>query len=161
MLNPQIETSLNDQIGRELASSYLYLSMAAYFEARDLSGASHWMRAQAREELGHAMKIFDYVHLRGGRVNLGTLAAPRAHWETPIEVFEDALEHERAVTGALHSLERQASEQADPATRSFLQWFVDEQVEEEAQAEHIVRRVRLVGQEGLGLLALDRELGGR
>jgi ferritin len=156
-----MEDALNKQINAELYSSYLYLSMAGYFESVDLSGFAAWMRVQAQEELVHAMKLYDFVNERGGRVTLTAIEAPAVEWESPLAVFEQAYRHEQKVTGLINGLVDLAIEEKDHASRSFLMWFVDEQVEEEASADAVVRKLKLAGESGSGLFMIDRELGQR
>jgi ferritin len=161
MLNGKIEKIINDQIVAETYSGYLYLSMSAYFESRGLKGMSAWMKCQAQEELTHAIKFFNYVHERGGRVILGAIEAPPSEWASPLAAFEDALAHEQKVTGLINSMVDLALKEKDHASDSFLRWYVDEQVEEEATAGEIVDQLKLIGDNGQGLLMLDRELGAR
>jgi ferritin len=156
-----MQAALNKQINAELHSAYIYLSMAAYFEDKNLTGFAHWMRVQAKEELGHAMKFFDFIVERRGRVLLEPVAAVPIEWASPLAVFENALAHEQKVTGLIHGLVNLAIEERDHAANSFLQWFVDEQVEEEASADAIVQQLKLAGDSGVALLMLDRELGAR
>lgn len=157
MLTPDLETRLNEQMRREFASSYLYLQMAAHFEAAGFPGFATWMRAQAAEEQGHAMRFFDFILDRGGAVTLGSLEAPPAGSGSPLEVFEASLAHERKITASIDGL----YEGADRATAAFLDWFATEQVEEEATVSQIVESLRLAGESGPALLILDRELGVR
>ncbi|MBT3221507.1 MAG: ferritin, partial [Proteobacteria bacterium] len=145
----------------ELFSSYLYLSMSAHFEAANLSGLSQWFRVQAQEELAHSVKFFDYVNERGGRVLLQAVEAPPQEWPSPIGAFEAVLEHEQKVTGLINDLMDVAIETRDHAARSFLQWFVDEQVEEESTVEDILAKLKLVGGDGHGLYMINQELGQR
>lgn len=161
MLSEKMQTALNKQINAELHSAYIYLSMAAYFEDRALTGFAHWMRVQAKEELGHAMKFFDFIVERRGRVLLEPVGAVPTDWASPLAVFENALAHEQKVTGLIHDLVNLAVAEKDHATQSFLQWFVDEQVEEEASADAIVQQLKLVGDSGVALFMLDRELSER
>jgi ferritin len=160
-LDPKLEAALNGQINAELHSSYLYLSMAAFFESINLEGFAHWMRVQNQEENEHAMKIFDYVNERGGRVLLTGIEAPGTAWESPLEAFLAAYQHERHISKRIDKLVGLSQELKDNATYEFLQWFVDEQVEEEANAEQIVQDLKLIGRDATGLLMLDRELGKR
>lgn len=157
MLTPELEQALNDQLNREYYSSYLYLSMAAHFEAGGFPGFAGWMRAQADEEHVHAMKFFDFVNDRGGRIRLQPIAEPPAEFGTPLQVFEASLEHERFITRSIEAL----FEQADRATQAFLDWFLTEQVEEEKNVGELVDAFRLAADSGPALLLLDRELGGR
>ncbi|HPC82415.1 MAG TPA: ferritin [Thermoanaerobaculaceae bacterium] len=161
MLSTTMEAALNEQIREEMYSSYLYLAMAAYFEGLDLRGMARWMRVQAQEENSHAMKLFDYVFERGGTVTLKALAEPQATWASPAAAFAAALGHERHITGCIHKLVEQAAAEHDHGTVNFLQWFVKEQVEEEANVEPIARRLEKIGDNMVGLLFTDRELGSR
>lgn len=158
---PSVEAAMNRHINRELFSSYLYLSMAAWCEAEGLRGFSHWMRLQVVEENTHVMKFFDFVLDRGGRVELQQLAAPENAWDSPLAVFEAALDHEREVSGYINELMDAVMEARDHAANVFLQWFVQEQVEEEATVADIVSRLRLVGADGRGILLIDQELAAR
>lgn len=159
MLNEVMQQALNDQINAELGAYYTYLSMSAWFEDRDLRGFAAWMRRHADEELAHGMKIFDFVNERNGRVLLQALAQPPTDWETPLAVFEDALTHEQHVTQLINELVALAMRENDQASYSFLQWFVDEQVEEEALVDAAVQDLKLVGDFGPGIFLLDREMG--
>ncbi len=160
-LSTRMEEALNEQINAELYSSYLYLSMSAYFESISLKGFAQWMKAQAEEELLHAIKFYDFVNERGGRVILKAIKAPETEWESPLAVFEAVLKHEQMVTGLINDLVNLAIEEKDHATNIFLQWFVSEQVEEEASAEEIVQKLKLMGEARGGMFMLDRELGER
>jgi ferritin len=161
MLGEKTQKALNGQINAELYSSYLYLAMSAYFESVGLGGFSKWMQAQAQEELSHAMKFYHYVNERGGRVVLEAVEAPPSEWESPLAVFEATFRHEQKVTGLINDLVNLAMEEKDHATNSFLQWFVTEQVEEEATASEVVNKLKLMGDAPGGLFMLDRELGTR
>lgn len=161
MLNIKVEKSINEQINAELYSAYLYLSMSAYFESQSLEGMATWMRAQFEEEQEHAFRFFDYVNERGGRVELAAIEQPQKEWSSVLSVFEDTLAHERVVTEMINNMMEIAIEEKDYATQSFLQWYVDEQVEEEATVEGILSKVERIGDNGNGLLMLDRELGSR
>ncbi|MBN1202807.1 MAG: ferritin [Anaerolineae bacterium] len=161
MLSDKMQVAMNKQINAELHSAYIYLAMAAYFEAENLSGFGNWMRIQAQEELGHAMRFFDFINERLGRVILEPIEAVPAEWDSPLAVFEAAYKHEQKISGLIHDLVNLALEEKDHSTNSFLQWFVDEQVEEEASADAVVQQLRLVGDSGYGLFVLDRELGQR
>lgn len=161
MLNPAVQDALNKQINAELYSSYLYLSMAACFEEANLRGMAHWMKLQAKEEAGHAMKFFEFVVERGGRVTLTSIAAPPAKWDTALAAFEDAYKHETHVTALINKLVDLAGSEKDHATNVFLQWFVKEQVEEEASASEIVHQLKMIGDSKQGLFMLDRHLGAR
>lgn len=158
MLNKRLEKELNKQINAEYWSAYLYLSMAAYFEDRNLSGFANWMKVQYQEEISHMMKIFDYVNDRGGRVLLQPIDKVKTDWKDEIEVFEETLEHEQKVTGLINNLVNISEEEKDHATNNMLQWFVAEQVEEEASADEILQQVKMMDGNKHGLLMLDREL---
>ncbi len=161
MLSKKMEEALNRQINAEMYSSYLYLSMAAYFESIDLGGCAQWMKAQTQEEMVHAMKIYDYVHERGGKVTLAAIEAPPTTWDSPLAVFEQAYKHEQYVTSLINELMELAIAEKDHATQIFLQWFVSEQVEEEASANAVVQKMKLAGESSGGLFMVDRELGQR
>jgi ferritin len=157
MLDPTLERALNDQLSREQYSSYLYLSIAAHFEAGGFPGFATWMRAQAEEEHLHAMRFFDFITDRGGRVRLQAIAEPPGDFGTALEAFEASLDHERFITSSIETL----YEGADRTTRAFLDWFLTEQVEEEKTVSAIVDSLRLAADSGPALLLLDRELGAR
>jgi ferritin len=161
MLNNKMQEALNSQINAEIYSSYLYLSMSAYFESINLSGFASWMRAQAQEEMVHAMKFYDYVNERGGRVILGPIEAPPSEWESAVSVFDATYQHEQKVTGLINDLVDLAIEEKDHATNNLLQWFVSEQVEEEASASGVLNKAKLTGDAPGGLFMLDQELGAR
>jgi ferritin len=161
MLSPKLQDAFNKQINAELYSSYLYLSMAAYFEAEDLKGMAHWMRIQADEERAHAMRIFDFVNDRSGRVALTPIDAPQGEWKSPLEVFEASYRHEQKITGMINDLMGLVAVEKDGAGHDFLEWFCREQVEEEAQAQLIVAQLKRVGGDGVGLYLIDQELGKR
>ncbi len=161
MLREKVEEALNEQLKWELYSAYLYLSMAAYFENLDLNGFAHWMKMQAQEELIHAMKFFDFISGRGGKVRLQPIKGPETEWESPLAAFEHVYTHETHVTDRINSLLELAMNENDHATVAFLQWFISEQVEEEASADSIVKRLKIAGGSGEGLLLLDRELAQR
>jgi ferritin len=152
---------LNEQLNAELYSSYLYLSMSAYFEAANLPGFAHWMRVQAREEEGHGMKFYEHIVDRLGRVKLQAVECPPAEWDSPLAAFEAALEHERLVTGRIDDLVKLACKEVDNAAAAFLQWFVTEQVEEEAQADKVVRQLERIGDAAAPLLMLDAVMAKR
>ncbi|MDI9618832.1 ferritin [Methanothermobacter sp.] len=161
MVSERMQEALNRQLNAELYSAYLYLSMAAYYEASDLPGFANWMRVQAQEELAHAMKFYDYLVQRGARVVLEEIERPPFEWESPLEVSKHVLEHERKVTGLINDLVDLAISERDHATNNFLQWFVAEQVEEEESAGSVLQKVRLASDSPSGLLMLDAELGKR
>lgn len=161
MLSDKMQAAMNKQINAELHSAYIYLSMSAYFEDQNLTGMAHWMRMQWSEELDHAQKFFDFIHERRGRVLLEAIESVPTAWDSPLAVFENAFEHERKISGMIDELVNLAVEERDHAANSFLQWFVDEQVEEEASADAIVQQLKLIGDAGHGIYMLDRELGQR
>lgn len=159
MLDSKIEAALNDQIQHELGSAYLYLSMAAYFEAVNLPGSAQWMRKQAREEAGHAMKVFEYIADRDGRVTLRAIPAPPADFASTEDVWKQALANEQKVTAVIAAEYGQAQQAGDHATAAMLQWFVTEQVEEEKTVRTILEQVQKLGQQSSALFFLDRHLG--
>jgi ferritin len=161
MLSPKIQDALNSQINAELYSSYLYLSMSAYCDSQNLAGMASWMRIQAQEEHAHAMKFFDFVNERDGRVLLAQIEAPKTEWTSPLDVFEETLAHEQKVTGLINGLVDLSLEEKDHASNTFLQWFVTEQVEEESTAKTIVDKLKLIGDNPVALYMLDGELGQR
>ncbi len=158
MIKKEVEVALNEQINAEFKSAYLYLSMSSYFQATGLSGCANWMRVQYQEELAHATRFFDYVNERGGRVRLSPIAEVEVEFSGIVDVFEKTLEHEQVVTGMIDRLMDIAIKESDHATKSFLQWFVDEQVEEEANVGLILNNLSLINGEGQGLLMMDREM---
>ena len=157
MFDPALEQALNDQLNREFASEYLYLAIAAHFEHANFPGFAAWMRAQAAEEHQHAMRFFDFIDDRGGRIRLQAIAEPPLEFGGPLAAFEEALEHERFISRSIEEL----YERADRPTQAFLDWFLTEQVEEEKTVGQIVESLRLAADSGPALLLLDRELGGR
>lgn len=161
MISKAMQDAFNQQIQAELYSAYIYLSMSAHFESANLPGAAQWMRLQNEEEVGHAMRFFDFIHDRGGRVTLQAIEQPPTKFESALQVFEAALKHEQKVTGMINNLYALAVKENDYASQVMLQWFVDEQVEEEKSATEIVEKLKMIGdQKGL-LLMLDHELGER
>lgn len=161
MLTPAIEKALNDQVNQEFQAAYLYLSMSAHFEVSGLPGFAHWMRLQSQEEVGHGMKLFDYVHARDGRAKLQPIDAPPSDFGSPLEIAEKVLEHERNVTRLINGLYQTAARENDFVTASQLQWFLTEQVEEEKSASDLVNRLRMAGDNANAILLLDEELGRR
>ncbi len=161
MLSENMEKALNEQVKWEYYSAYLYLSMSAYFEDKGLPGFASWMRVQEQEERFHAEKFFGYVNERGGRVILETIEAPPSAWDSPLKAFEDTLGHEREVTRRINALMDVAMAEKDHATTSFLHWFIDEQVEEEANVSDVLNKLKMVETAGGGLFMLDKELGAR
>lgn len=161
MLSPKMEAALNTQINAEYYSSYLYLSMAAYFDSINLPGFANWMRIQNQEEMFHTMRFFDFVAERSSRVKLTAIEGPETEWDSPLSVFEATLAHEQHVTSLINKLVDLAVAESDHATNNFLQWFVGEQVEEEATADGILQQLRLMKDAPGGLFMMDRELGQR
>ena len=161
VVTQKVQDAINDQIRKELYSAYLYLSMSAHFEAQALSGFASWMRAQAKEEVAHGMKLFGYLHDRGGRVLLQGIQAPPADFGTALSIFQQAYAHEQEVTASIHALYALAAQESDYATQSMLMWFVNEQVEEEKTASEIVAQLEMVGESRTSLLYLDKQLGKR
>lgn len=153
--------ALNEHVNKELYSAYLYLAMAAHFEASSFPGFSHWMKQQAKEEYAHAMKFWNFIYDTGGTVRLLRIEEPKASYTSPLDAFRDALEHEREVTKAIHDLYARALEEKDYPAQVFLQWFVNEQVEEEKTAGYIVDSLTKLGDSSASILLFDRELGGR
>ena len=161
MLKERIQQALNDQLNAEMYSSYLYLSMEAYFRSISLNGFATWMHVQTQEESFHATKFYDFINERGGRVILQAIDAPPNTWDSPLAVFQYTYEHEQKVTGLINNLVDLSLEEHDHATNIFLQWFVTEQVEEEDNASTIIERIKLVREAKEGLFLLDQELGQR
>ena len=160
-LSKKLQDALNEQIREELASAYIYLSMAAYLEAENLPGFAHWMKVQSQEEMNHAMKFYAHVNERGGRVLLQAIPEPPAEFEGPLDVFQQALDHERYISSCIVDLYKLAQQEGEYASYSLLQWFVEEQVEEEDSATEIVEMLKLVGEKGQALIMLDRQLASR
>ncbi len=161
MLKPSLEKALNDQINAELYSAYMYLSMSAWFDDAGFPGMATWMKAQYQEEMFHVDKFFHYVLERGGKVTLRSIEAPPISWSNALDVFEKTLAHEQHVTSLINELTSLSLDERDHATHNFLQWFIAEQVEEEATADELVNQLRMVGKSGHGMLMIDRELGVR
>jgi len=161
MISKEIQDALNEQIKNEYFSSYTYLSMAAYCESINMGGFANWMRLQSQEELGHAMRLFDYLLNRDGRVVLQSIGKPQTKFKSLKEMFEIVLDHEREVTGMINNLYEQAISENDHATTVELQWFIAEQVEEEKTAQEILDKLKLAGDSGSALLILDTQLAER
>ncbi len=161
MISKTMQDALNDQINRELYSSYLYLSMAAYFEDANLPGFGHWMRVQEAEEREHAMKLYDFLLERGGKVMLKAIDAPKTEWKSALEVAEEVAAHEAKVTASIHALYETALKEKDYSAQVMLQWFISEQVEEEKNAAEIVANLKLIEQRGTAVLMLDHRLSKR
>lgn len=161
MLSKKMHSALNDQISMEFNSAYAYLAMAAHFEEENLSGFAHWMKLQYQEETGHAMKLIGYLNDRGGRVILKAIDQPASKYKSAREVFQAVLDHERAVSASIGSLYELAAKEGDHATMVEMQWFIKEQVEEEKTAVKILEQLKVVGDHGVSLLMLDRQLAAR
>ncbi len=161
MISKVIEKFFNEQLAAETYSAYLYWSMSAALEEMQLPGFAQWMRAQAVEEMTHALKFYHHLVERGGRVRLPAIAAPPAEWESPEKMFDDVLKHERHVTALIHNLVETAAQEKDYAAAIFLQWFVSEQVEEEAGVELIGSKLKMLKETKGGLYMLDKEMGQR
>jgi ferritin len=156
-----MQEAINEQINKELYSAYLYLSMAAYFENKNLPGFAKWLYVQADEERGHAMKFFEYLVDRGGKVELKPIAGPETEWNSTMEVFKQVQEHEAAVTASINALYELALKEKDYPAQVELQWFITEQVEEEKNAADIVQQLELIDAKGTAVLMLDHQLGKR
>ena len=161
MITQSVQNAINEQIKNELYSAYLYLSMSAHFEANNLPGFAKWMRIQSQEELEHALRLFDHLNERGGRVTLSAIPQPNSEWKSTLEVFNQVLEHEQNVTALIHRLYETALAEKDYASQVMLQWFIDEQVEEEKNANEIVEQLKLIDAHGTAVLMLDHRLGKR
>ncbi len=160
-MRKKIQDGFNKQINEELFSSYLYLSMSAHFESQNLKGMASWFRHQAGEEVEHAMKFLDFIHVRGGSVQLNQVAKPKAKWASPMAAFEDAYKHECKISKLIDKLVDLAVSEKDHAANAFLQWFVTEQVEEEDSTLGVVERLKLAGNNIGAILLIDKELGDR
>lgn len=161
MISKKMEDALNGQVNAELYSAYLYLSMESYFKSKNMNGFATWMRVQTQEEMMHVLKIYEFIDERGGRILLKPIEGPPTDWDSPLAAFEAVYEHEQKVTGLINDLVELAIEQKDHATNSFLQWFVNEQVEEEASADRIIQQLKMIGDAPGGIFLFDRELGQR
>jgi ferritin len=161
MISTKVENAFNGQINAELYSAYLYLSMSAYFEGSNLKGIAQWMRIQAKEEVEHGMKFYDHIVERGGCVSLNQIDTPKTAWKSPLEAFEDAYKHELKVTGMIDKLVEVTAKECDNAGNNFLQWFVEEQVEEEQQTREIAAKLKLINNIPGAMFMLDHQLGKR
>lgn len=161
MIKEKIQEALNQQINAEFYSSYEYLAMSAYFESVNLSGFAQWMRLQSQEEYGHAIKFYDYMQQVDGKITLMKIDPPSGGWKSPLDVFQETYAHEQKVTKSIYSLVELAMSEKDFATNNFLQWFVSEQVEEEATALKILEKIKLIGDNKSALFLLDREMSQR
>lgn len=161
MLTERILDALNKQLNREIYSAYLYLSMAGHSEHIGLKGFANWFKVQSQEEMTHAMKIYNYINEQGEKAKLMAIEQPPAEFNSPLQMFEQTLEHEKSITRNINELIDIATKEKDHATKIFLQWFVTEQVEEEANDNEIIAKLKLVGEEGSALYIIDKELGTR
>ena len=161
MLSKKMADALNGQINKEMYSAYLYLAMSAYSEHQGLKGFANWFNVQYQEEMTHAMKIYSYVQDQGAQVKLLTIEEPPVDFGTPLDMFEKTLAHEQFVTKSINELVDLALKEKDHATQIFLQWFVTEQIEEEANDNEIIDQLKLVGKDGHGIFMIDKELGAR
>ncbi len=161
MANEKMEKALNEQINAELYSAYLYFAMAAHFDSNNLPGFAHWMKIQAKEETTHALKFYEFVNEVGGKVVLEAVEKPPVDFGSPLQAFERVLKHEKHVTSLIHNLVKLARNESDFAAENFLQWFVAEQVEEEAAATKIVEELKMIGDAKHALFMMDRHLGSR
>jgi ferritin len=161
MISKKMFDAINDQVKQELESAYIYLSMVGYFHARNLDGMAHWMRVQVHEETIHAMKFFDHLTSRGASVVLQDLKQLKTSWKTPLEPWKDAYAHEQFITGKIHSLIKIARKENDYTAEPLLNWFLNEQIEEESNTDKISRQVEMIGDSKEGLFMLDRELATR
>ena len=161
MIDKKIVDALNVQINEEMASAYLYLAMSADFKSKNLDGFASWMKVQTQEEIVHAMKIYDFLNSRGGKVKLLAINEPQETWSSPLEAFKAAYKHEQYITGCINKLVKLARDQNDNATELFLGWFVTEQVEEEETASGIVQQLERIKESSTGLFMLDAKLGTR
>ena len=161
MISKAMQEAINEQINKELYSSYLYLSMAAYFENKNLSGFAKWLHVQTDEERGHGMKFYQHLVDRGGRVGLKAISAPATEWQSYLEVFKEVQSHEAAVTASINNLYGLAVKEKDYPLQVLLQWFINEQVEEEKNAADIVQQLELIDAHGTAVLMLDHQLGKR
>ena len=161
MFTKKMHIAMNDQIHHELESAYIYLSMASYFESGNFPGFAHWMKMQFDEEMIHTFRFYDYIHSRGEKVILQAIGEPPAEYDSPLDAFETSLAHEKKITNDIHNLYALAMEEKDYPSLSFLQWFIDEQVEEEEHVGEVVENVKRVSGVDHAMLMLDRELGQR
>ena len=161
MLSKKIEQAINDQINAEFWSAHLYLSMSAWFSGENLPGFSNWMYIQYKEEDSHALKFFRYMNERGGCMKLQPIAEVPAKWKSAVDVFQQTLDHERIVTSRIYKIMELALEEKDYATVNFLQWYVNEQMEEEATAEDYLNKLKMIEKDAAGMYNLDKELGAR
>ena len=160
-ISKKLADAINDQINYELYSGYIYLAMAAWFENQNLDGMAHWMKSQANEEYAHALKFWDHIVERGGRVLLTTIAAPKTEWTSPLEAWTDAYQHEKKVTERIFKIGKIAEKEGDKSATPLLQWFYNEQIEEEEQTMKVRDQLTMIGDTTNALLMLDAKLGQR
>ncbi|MEM2142127.1 MAG: ferritin [Candidatus Thorarchaeota archaeon] len=160
-ISQSLTSAINDQLNFEIYSAHIYLSMATWFESKNLRGMAHWMRVQYREELEHAMKFIDHIVERGGRAIVGPVPGPKVEWSSPREAFEEAYNHEKLVTQRIYKIGELADKEGDRATASFLKWFYDEQVEEEANTLEILELLKMGGDSIPVLMQIDARLRAR
>ena len=158
MISKKVEKELNKQINAELYSAYLYLAMSAWFQEKNLKGFANWMYVQYQEETNHAQLFYNYILERGGKVEFPSIAAPKASWKNVVEVFSETLKHEQHVTALINNLMNVSISEKDHASANFMQWFVNEQVEEESNAIDILEQLKMIEGKGAGLFMIDREL---
>jgi len=161
VIKEKVQKAINKHINAELYSSYLYLAMAAHFASQNWNGIAHWLKVQSKEEYGHAMKLYEYVLERGGTVALTDIGAPKSEWKSVLDAFKEVYGHELKITGLINDLVKIARDESDTATEIALQWFVNEQVEEEANASLLVEQLKRIGDSANGLFMFDHELGER
>jgi len=161
MISKRLVDAFNEQINKELYSEYYYLTMAAWLDSENLPGCANFFKVQVEEERFHAMKMYDFVNERGGKIIMGAIKCPPVEFDSVLDVFEKAYEHEQLVTKLIYGLMDVAIEEKDHAAKSFLNWFIDEQVEEEASMDTIVGKLRMIGGNGHGLLMIDNDLSTR
>jgi ferritin len=161
MIKEKILKILNKQINEELYSSYLYLSMSNFFSSLNLDGFAKWMRMQSQEEYGHGMKIYDYILQRNGKATLAKIETPKAVWKSPLDAFQETLRHEQHISSCVNNVVNLAIQDKDHATTQFFQWFISEQVEEEANVINILEKMKMIGDHKSGIFMLDREMGKR
>ena len=161
MVSDKVQNAFNKQIQKEFYSAYLYLAMSTYSESKNLPGFAKWLKVQYNEEITHAMKLMDYLNERGGKVVLESIDAPGHDFGSPVEVFEEVVKHEQSITESINKLYETSLKEKDYAAQIFLQWYITEQVEEEASAEAVLEKLKLIGDKGSSILYIDKELGKR
>jgi len=161
MISPKMQNAYNEQIKEELFSAYLYMSMSAYFESLNLKGFAKWMSTQAQEEFTHAMKFYNHILERGGKVEFQAIDKPKAEWNSPLNAFEEAYQHEQHITGCINKLAALAKDENDLPSHTMLHWFIDEQVEEEASTGEVAEKLKMIGDHPQGLFMMDSFMGKR